>query len=178
MRLDRSILDILTVKEIRNDHLDLWVVVPMYVTMYQIFHRWDDQRLTWSNIVCTLWPTNGCKYQRIWGIWGDDTDVTHFMGGLASFYGDEWLDGMIQPTGHKILLFHGNLLPCMDLVIYSFLHLEVQLSILMRQHYFAYSNAISIFFGKMGNCTGVVKSLEEIVVPSTLPPSLVLLWTQ
>ena len=97
------------------------------------------------------------------------------MGGPASFYGDELLGGMVQPTGHKILLFHGNLLPCMDLFISGFVQLEVQLSIFIRQCYFAYSNAITLFIGKMGNCTGMVKSLEELVAPSTLTPSIVLL---
>ena len=63
----------------------------------------------------------------------------------------------------------------MDLVIYSFLQLKVQLSIFIRQLYFAYSDAIPLLFGKIGNCTGVVMSLEELVSPSTIPPSLVLL---
>ena len=162
-------------KEISNGHLKLWFDVPTYVTLYRIFHRCADQRLTWSNIVCTLLPTNRCKSQRIWGIGGGDTDVTHFMGGLASCSGDEWLGGMIQPTGHKILLFLGNLLPYMDLVISSFVHLEVQLSIFMRQNYFAYINSIPLLFGKMVNLMVVVKSWEELVSTSTLPPNHVLL---
>ena len=158
--------------------MKLWVVVPTYVTLYRIFHRCADRRLTWSKIVCTLWPTNGCKSQRIWGIGVGDTDVNHFMGGIASFSGDEWLCGIIQPTVHKILLLLGRLLPCMDLVISRFIQMEVQLSIFTRQRYFSYRYDILLLFGKMGNCKGVVKSWEELVAPSTLPPSLVLLWTQ
>ena len=80
---------------------------------------------------------------------------------------------MIQPTGHKMLLFHSNLLPCMDLVIYRSVQLKVKLSILIRKRYFAYSDAIPILFGKMGKCTGVLMYLEELVELSTLPPSLV-----
>ena len=70
---------------------------------------------------------------------------------------------MIQPTGHKILLFLGNFLSCMDLVISRFVQLEVQLSIFMRQSYFEYSDTIPIFFGKMGNLTGAVKSWKNLL---------------
>ena len=160
MRLSRSILDILTVKEISNGHLRLWDFFSTFVTLYQIFHWYTDRRFTWLNIVFTLWPTKGCKTQRIWGIGVGDTDVTHFMGGLAYFSGNEWLGGMIQPTGHKILLFLGNLLPCMYLFISIFVQLEVQLIIFLRQYYCLYRNAIPLLFGKMGNCTGVAKSWE------------------
>ena len=120
------------------------------------------------NIFFTLWPTNRCKPQCIWVIGGGDTDATNFMGILASFSSSELLGGMILPTGHKIWLFLGNFLPCMYLVISRFVHLEVQLSIFMRQRQFSYSNDITFLFEKMGNCTGVVKSWEELVTPSTL----------
>ena len=82
---------------------------------------------------------------------------------------------MIQPTDPKILLFLGNLLPCMDVVISRFVNMEAQLSIFMRQRYFAYRDSIPLFFGKMGNYTSVVKSWEELFVPIKIPPSLVLL---
>ena len=45
----------------------------------------------------------------------------------------------------------------MDLVIYSFVHLELQLSIFMKKRYFAYSNAIPLFVWKNGNGIAVFK---------------------
>ena len=121
--------------------------VPNFPSM-----RWSKVDLIGKN--CTLWQTNKRKSQLIWYIGGGDTDVTHYMGGIASFYGNEWLGGMIQTTGQKILLFLGNLIPCMDLVISSFIQLEVQLSIFMRQRYLAYIDAITLFFCKNGKLHG------------------------
>ena len=151
---------------------------PAYVTPYQFFHRCADRRLTWSNIVCNIWPTNGCKSQRIWGIGVGDTEVTHFMGGLNFF------SAMSDWVAWSNLLATKS---CCSLETY-FLAWILQFTALYSWKYnWVYSLGNTTFhtampfpfcLEKMGNCTGVVSSWEELVASITLPPSTVLLWTQ